>query len=87
MGKELLAKEPIFRYAIEKIDHIFLQNAGFSTVEALQSGNFSSSDQVQVLTYAMQIGLTALLRAKGSSLTPSLAIPLAKSLLQLRRVR
>jgi 6-methylsalicylic acid synthase len=65
MGKELLAKEPIFRYAIEKINHIFLNDAGFSTIEALQSGNFSSSDQVQVLTYAMQIGLTALLRAKG----------------------
>jgi 6-methylsalicylic acid synthase len=65
MGKELLAKESIFYYAIEKIDNIFLNEAGFSAIGALQSGNFSSSDQVQVVTYAMQIGLTALLRAKG----------------------
>ncbi len=65
MGKELLAKEPVFRHAIAKIDHIFLSDAGFSTIEALQSGNFSSTDQVQVLTYAMQIGLIAVLRAKG----------------------
>ena len=72
MGKELLAKEPVFRRAIEKIDHIFLSDAGFSTIEALQSGHFSSSDKIQVLTYAMQIGLAALLRAKG--ITPDAII-------------
>ncbi len=38
---------------------------GFSALQALEFGDFDASDRVQVLTYAVQIGLAALLKSKG----------------------
>jgi 6-methylsalicylic acid synthase len=66
MGSELLAKEPLFRETIEDLESVIKLEAGFSAIEALQTGDFDSTDKIQVLTYAMQIGLAALLRAKGA---------------------
>jgi 6-methylsalicylic acid synthase len=66
MGAELLAKEPLFRETIEDLETVIQHEAGFSAIHALQTGAFETSDKVQVLTYAMQIGLAALLRAKGA---------------------
>jgi 6-methylsalicylic acid synthase len=66
MGAELLVKEPVFRHAIADLEPIILAECGFSARKALETGDFDSSDKVQVLTYAMQIGLSALLKAKGA---------------------
>ncbi|KAF2135653.1 uncharacterized protein K452DRAFT_293051 [Aplosporella prunicola CBS 121167] len=66
MGKELI-KNPVFHKAIAPLDAITKKDAGFSAIDTLSSGQFEESDKVQVLTYVMQIGLTALLRSKGVS--------------------
>lgn len=66
MGAELLAHESIFRHAIADLEPIIYAECGFSARKALETGDFDSSDKVQVLTYAMQIGLAALLKAKGA---------------------
>ncbi|KAL8898910.1 MAG: hypothetical protein Q9207_006462 [Kuettlingeria erythrocarpa] len=66
MGQELLKQEPVFHDAVAEIEAIVLREADFSVLAAMEAGDFESSDKVQVLTYAMQIGLTAVLRAKGA---------------------
>ena len=72
MGEELLAKEPRFREAIEDLEPVIKEETGMSTLHALRSGDFASSDRVQILTYAMQVALACLLRSKG--LRPSAVI-------------
>jgi len=66
MGAELLAKEPVFRETIGDLESTIMLEAGFSAIEALQNKDFETTDKIQVLTYAMQIGLASLLRAKGA---------------------
>ncbi|KAF2749695.1 polyketide syntase 2 [Sporormia fimetaria CBS 119925] len=65
MGQELLAKDPIFRRTVENLDPLVTDEAGFSPLDSLLRGDFTSSDKVQVLTYIMQIALSASLNAQG----------------------
>ncbi|KAL1615173.1 Type I Iterative PKS [Neofusicoccum ribis] len=66
MGRELVTN-PVFLHAILPVDRIFEDEAGFSTIEVLRGADLEDweSDKVQVLTYAMQIGLAAVLRSRG----------------------
>ena len=64
MGRDLL-HVPLFRQAVAALDHIIEPEMGFSAIQALQDGDFDVSDKIQVLTYAMQIGLSTILREKG----------------------
>ena len=64
MGKVLL-QNPVFRQTLSSLDEVFQGEAGFSVVEALQTSDLGSSARIQVLTYAVQIGLTALLKSRG----------------------
>lgn len=64
MGRDLL-HDPVFRQAVAALDHIIESEMGFSAIQALEDGDFDASDKVQVLTFAMQIGLSAVFRAKG----------------------
>ncbi len=67
MGQELLKHDRAFYTAVANLEEIIHQEAGFSPLAALEKGDFSSSDQVQVLTYVMQIGIAASLLSKGAS--------------------
>ena len=64
MGRDLL-QDPLFRQAVAALDQIIEPEMGFSAIQALEDGDFEASDKVQVLTYTMQVGLIATLRAKG----------------------
>ena len=64
MGQGLI-HDSLFRQAVTALDHIVESEMGFSAIQALEDGDFDASDKVQVLTYTMQIGLIAVLRAKG----------------------
>ncbi|KAL8797086.1 MAG: hypothetical protein Q9182_007256 [Xanthomendoza sp. 2 TL-2023] len=66
MGQELLQKDQAFLTAVAEIEGIVQREADFSVLAALEAGEFDSSDKVQVLTYAMQIGLAAVLKSKGA---------------------
>lgn len=67
MGAELLRAEPVFAAVIDAIDPIFGAELGFSARAALASGEHGGTDQVQALTFAMQVGLAALLRSRGAA--------------------
>ncbi|KAF6823072.1 type I polyketide synthase [Colletotrichum plurivorum] len=72
MGKELV-RNAVFYQAVRELDPITVAESGFSVVYALTDGlRFDESDSVQVLTYAVQIGLAAVLGSMG--LRPSAII-------------
>jgi 6-methylsalicylic acid synthase len=71
MGRQLLA-EPAFAEVIDAVDPVFLAELGFSAREALTTGELGGTDRVQALTFAMQVGLAAVLRARG--VTPAAVI-------------
>ncbi|KAJ5104358.1 hypothetical protein NUU61_001705 [Penicillium alfredii] len=64
MGKEMLLN-PVFVEAIGPLDAIVQAEIGVSPTALLQSGDFGASDEVQILTYIMQIGISAVLNRKG----------------------
>ncbi|KAF9696274.1 hypothetical protein EKO04_005193 [Ascochyta lentis] len=64
MGRELL-RNPVFYCTLSSLDVIVQEEAGFSAVTALERGDLGDSTKIQVITYAVQIGLTALLKSKG----------------------
>ncbi|MCF6388923.1 acyltransferase domain-containing protein [Mycobacterium sp. MBM] len=67
MGAELLREEPDFAAVIDAIDPIFGDELGFSARAALAGGEHGGTDQVQALTFAMQVGLAAVLRSRGAA--------------------
>lgn len=67
MGAELLRAEPDFAAVIDAIDPVFEAELGFSARAALAGGEHGGTDQVQALTFAMQVGLAAVLRSRGAA--------------------
>ncbi|KAK7990516.1 hypothetical protein PG990_014796 [Apiospora arundinis] len=65
MGKELLL-DPVFYKAVAPLDSIVSQELGYSTIDSLRKGKFDNSDEIQVLTYLVQVGLSQVLRSKGA---------------------
>ena len=66
MGKELLSNSQVFCEAITPLDRIVQDENGFSVINALENGGFAQdSEMVQILTYVVQVGLTAVLRNRG----------------------
>jgi 6-methylsalicylic acid synthase len=72
MGRELIGGEPEFARVIDEVDEVFGPKLGFSAREALRTGRLGGTDRVQALTFAMQVGLAAVLRGRG--LTPAAVI-------------
>ncbi|MGW0160497.1 type I polyketide synthase [Mycobacterium sp. NPDC003323] len=67
MGAELLRDEPAFGAVIDAIEPVFAAELGFSARHALTTGEHGGTDQVQALTFAMQVGLAAVLRSRGAA--------------------
>ncbi|MEO3761128.1 type I polyketide synthase [Mycobacterium sp. B14F4] len=65
MGRELLSTAPEFATIVDTIDPVFEAELGFSAREALTTGELGGTDRVQALTFAMQVGLAAVLRSRG----------------------
>ncbi|WP_349268456.1 phthiocerol synthesis polyketide synthase type I PpsA [Mycolicibacterium parafortuitum] len=72
MGRELLVTEPAFAATIDEVDVVFARELGFSARQALTSEQLGGTDQVQALTFAMQVGLAAVLTERG--VTPAAVI-------------
>ncbi|KAJ8112680.1 hypothetical protein OPT61_g5007 [Boeremia exigua] len=64
MGKALLHNS-VFYQVLSSLEEDFYKEAGFSVIKALRTGDLGSSATIQVLTYAVQIGLSAVLRSNG----------------------
>ncbi len=69
MGKGLLQSSAVFRAAVERVDQYFQALADFSLVEELLgnngSGRFGRTEIAQPALFALQVGITELLRAQG----------------------
>lgn len=64
MGQRLLLN-PMFRNKLSELDIVFQRESGFSSIRALQEGELGGSNKIQMLTYAVQIGLALILEAEG----------------------
>ncbi len=67
MGQQLLERECAFAAVIDAIDPVFREELGFCARDALRTGELGGTDRVQALTFAMQMGLAAVLRERGVS--------------------
>ncbi|MDP1537818.1 MAG: SDR family NAD(P)-dependent oxidoreductase [Burkholderiales bacterium] len=69
MGRELLAADPLFRQTIAEIDAIFEPLAGYSLAAELAgnngSGRYARTEIAQPALFALQLGITAMLRQRG----------------------
>lgn len=72
MGRQLLEREAVFAAVIDAIDPVFREELGFCARDALRAGELGGTDRVQALTFAMQVGLAAVLRERG--VTPAAVI-------------
>ncbi|KAF2636137.1 6-methylsalicylic acid synthase [Massarina eburnea CBS 473.64] len=64
MGREML-EDPTFESVIMGLEPIVQKEMGFSAMDALRGNQDESTERVQVLTYLMQIGLSAVLKNRG----------------------
>ncbi len=73
MGRELLASSDAFRASIEAVDQIFAPLAGWSLIEEMARPEADSrialTEIAQPMLFALQVGLTGLLRDQG--ITPT----------------
>ncbi len=71
MGKHLLEEEPSFKRTIQEIDTLFSRYANFSLLDELSGKNgedrYQYTEISQPALFAIQVGITELLRQKGLS--------------------
>ncbi|MEU3917473.1 type I polyketide synthase [Streptomyces sp. NPDC029004] len=72
MGQDLLAQEPVFAAAIDRLGPIYSEELGVTPREVLSSGDLGSVDIIQSMLFAMQIGLAEVWRRYG--VTPGAVI-------------
>jgi acyl transferase domain-containing protein/NADPH:quinone reductase-like Zn-dependent oxidoreductase/SAM-dependent methyltransferase/acyl carrier protein len=69
MGRQLLAREPVFREVVEKCDAIIRTLGGWSLLEQFQVDESASQMEVTAIAqpaiFALQAGLTELWRSRG----------------------
>ncbi|WP_246257916.1 type I polyketide synthase [Amycolatopsis anabasis] len=66
MGRKLLAEEPVFAAAIDRLDPLIRAEAGFSLRADLLAGvEATTMDHVQPLVFGLQVALAELLRSYG----------------------
>lgn len=69
MGKRLLTEEPVFREAVREVDALFRQHAGHSLEAELAGeygpGRFEFTEYSQPALFAVQVGITRMLRHRG----------------------
>ncbi|MEJ2854913.1 MULTISPECIES: SDR family NAD(P)-dependent oxidoreductase [unclassified Saccharothrix] len=65
MGRDLYAKEPVFREAIDACAEALSPHVEWSLVEVLNGGDLDRVDVVQPALFAMMVGLAALWRSRG----------------------
>ncbi|KAI8635536.1 6-methylsalicylic acid synthase [Xylariaceae sp. FL1651] len=64
MGTELL-QNPVFLRTATELDRLVQEEADFSAIESLKTGDFDAVDRVQILTYIIHIGLYNVLVSEG----------------------
>jgi phthiocerol/phenolphthiocerol synthesis type-I polyketide synthase C len=82
MGQRLLAEDPLFRATIREIDALFQRHADFSIADELAGENgaarYAFTEVAQPALFAMQVGITQMLRHRVSTRLSSPATASAK---------
>lgn len=69
MGRQLLAEEPVFRAALDEVDALWRADGSASLVTTIAEGVsaewLAETENAQPLLFAIQVGLTRLLSARG----------------------
>ncbi len=65
MGRDLLAAEPVFADVLATLAPVFAAEIGFTPADVLRSGDLDGAEVIQPMIFAVQLGLTAVLRSKG----------------------
>ena len=66
MGRQLLADEPAFAAAVDELEPAFVEQAGFSLRDVLESGEqVVGIERIQPVLVGLQLALTALWRSYG----------------------
>ncbi|MFJ9739201.1 SDR family NAD(P)-dependent oxidoreductase [Streptomyces sp. NPDC101166] len=65
MGRELLAEEPVFAAAVDRLGPVYAEELGVTPREVLTGGDLESVDVIQAMLFAMQIGLAEVWRRHG----------------------
>ncbi|MFJ8077162.1 beta-ketoacyl synthase N-terminal-like domain-containing protein [Streptomyces sp. NPDC096176] len=65
MGRELLLTEPAFASAVDLVEPVFAEELGVSPRRVLLEGPLGGTDLVQPMIFLVQVGLDAVLRARG----------------------
>ena len=65
MGRTLLDEEPAFMDVVKLLEPVVQHEMNFSITAALRSGDFESTEIIQVLIYVIQVGLSAVLKTSG----------------------
>jgi neocarzinostatin naphthoate synthase len=65
MGRELLDADPVFHRTIKDLEPVFITTIGFSPVTAIRHGGWTDVARVQAMTFAMQVALADVWRARG----------------------
>jgi acyl transferase domain-containing protein/NADPH:quinone reductase-like Zn-dependent oxidoreductase/acyl carrier protein len=69
MGARLMAEEPVFGDAVREVDEIFRPLGGYSLCDELAdtngTGRYQRTEIAQPALFAMQVGITQLLRRRG----------------------
>lgn len=65
MAKELLAENQAFLDVIDNLAPIYQEELGYSARQAIEESDWSSVERIQALTFAIQVGLTAVWHSLG----------------------
>ncbi|MEU0373252.1 beta-ketoacyl synthase N-terminal-like domain-containing protein [Streptomyces sp. NPDC006283] len=65
MGRELLLTDPAFASAVDLVEPVFAEELGVSPRRVLLEGTLGGTDLVQPMIFVVQVGLDAVLRARG----------------------
>ncbi|WP_345538404.1 type I polyketide synthase [Phytohabitans rumicis] len=65
MGRQLLREEPAFAEALDGLADVFAEELGWTPRDALTEGGPWTAVEVQALTFAVQVGLSAVWRRHG----------------------
>lgn len=66
MGQTLVDEDRAFKDVVEQLEAVIQQHMSFSAITALRSGDFETVDEIQILTYVIQVGLAAILKCSGA---------------------
>lgn len=66
MGQMPIDTESAFAEVVHYLEPVIAKEMDFSITAALRSGDFETTDKIQVVTYVMQVGLAAVMKANGA---------------------